>query len=544
MTELEDRIRQWADARAGEGDVPVTAEEVLHGDPSGGEVERQRQNRPTRRLVAAAVAVVLVAGSAAVAIMTADDDQVVADGDGTTTTEFTPFDPVTLETPAVPFDAAVRPERALVVWGSPGEPVTATLLTPDGPKDLPTPELTDGRSWQGLQPMSVGDGFALFGLECEIDPADMECRGDALIGFYDTDGDLVGEQRVGDLRGGQAWATPAGDAVLVADGERARLATPDDVSDLANGNPLCADEDGTLLAVDVLAPDPSRPEDNVTGYRAAVLGGDEWMPLGDVIPSPGLIRWPFCTPGAAMAGSSYITAEGPVPIADAETIERIQPWLGQLGHSDIVGVARSGELLLSIDADDVARLGDGLSGGWIGLSNDRRIGLRKVTDEQLQLVDVSGQEDAVESTGSMPPAAVDETDVDTVNPTGPTRSDAPGSDRPMLWVSEPSPFPGDLLAVVGGTVGLLEQHGCFVIDMAGEQRPVVWPAGTTLTDDGDIRLRDGTIVAVGDEVGGGGGIVEPGEGRDIPTACLPPSGQIVVFNNGNLDGTVLDVRPG
>ena len=69
----------------------------------------------------------------------------------------------------------------------------------------------------------------------------------------------------------------------------------------------------------------------------------------------------------------------------------------------------------------------------------------------------------------------------------------------------------------------------------GTQYPVVWPAGTTADANGGLSLPDAQRVALGDEVLGGGGYLELSARYHIPTECLPPSGEVAVFNaNGKV----------
>lgn len=89
-------------------------------------------------------------------------------------------------------------------------------------------------------------------------------------------------------------------------------------------------------------------------------------------------------------------------------------------------------------------------------------------------------------------------------------------------------------AEVSGMVGV--EAGCFVLD----GQPVVWPIGT-IADGSGVRLRDGTTIAPGDAVTGGGGY-HPADGftrldterhvlEDL-LACASAGGEIVVLNGG------------
>jgi hypothetical protein len=112
---------------------------------------------------------------------------------------------------------------------------------------------------------------------------------------------------------------------------------------------------------------------------------------------------------------------------------------------------------------------------------------------------------------------------------------------PRLWV-QPSGQPSDGDgAVVQGTVDYDEFSNCFFLEGTDLRYPVVWPARTTISNDGSgITLGDGRAVQLGDHVSGGGGYhrVEDEPDYDIPPACLPATGEVAVFNpETNLDIT-------
>ncbi|WP_142161900.1 hypothetical protein [Cellulomonas sp. SLBN-39] len=81
---------------------------------------------------------------------------------------------------------------------------------------------------------------------------------------------------------------------------------------------------------------------------------------------------------------------------------------------------------------------------------------------------------------------------------------------------------GDVTALVrttnlssgdAGFEGLLavSDAGCLGItpvDGDGSVAPVVWPTGTRVTDDGALRTPDGSVVAVGEMLAGGGDVVD------------------------------------
>jgi hypothetical protein len=104
---------------------------------------------------------------------------------------------------------------------------------------------------------------------------------------------------------------------------------------------------------------------------------------------------------------------------------------------------------------------------------------------------------------------------------------------PRLWV-QPSGQPSDdQNAIVQGTVGFDETSNCFFLEGGELRYPVVWPARTTISDDGSgIELGDGRTVRLGDHVSGGGGYQQfEGEPvHDIPSDCLPATGAVAVFN--------------
>ena len=92
---------------------------------------------------------------------------------------------------------------------------------------------------------------------------------------------------------------------------------------------------------------------------------------------------------------------------------------------------------------------------------------------------------------------------------------------PTIWAGS-----GGRDALVEGTVGYNPKHNCVVIG----DRPVVWPDGTAITEDGAIELADGRRIELGDQVTGGGTYATPKElGYEflIPEICVPDDGQIV-----------------
>jgi hypothetical protein len=50
-----------------------------------------------------------------------------------------------------------------------------------------------------------------------------------------------------------------------------------------------------------------------------------------------------------------------------------------------------------------------------------------------------------------------------------------------------------------------------------------------------VRLPSGEAVAIGDDVSGGGGYLKVAQKFGIPSACLPATGEVAVFNpNGDV----------
>jgi len=96
-------------------------------------------------------------------------------------------------------------------------------------------------------------------------------------------------------------------------------------------------------------------------------------------------------------------------------------------------------------------------------------------------------------------------------------------------------------AFVGGSVELDGDRLLLVLDDPPGY-PVIWPAGTRWQDDPPaVVLADGTVVAVGEQVGGAGGYVQPedlppGVGADVAaaaTGCVGDSGEVAFFNPGS-----------
>ncbi|WP_402374966.1 hypothetical protein [Isoptericola rhizosphaerae] len=77
-------------------------------------------------------------------------------------------------------------------------------------------------------------------------------------------------------------------------------------------------------------------------------------------------------------------------------------------------------------------------------------------------------------------------------------------------------FEGILAVNPEGCLGLLPPDG------QGEVEVVVWPAGTRLTDEGELRSPTGETFAVGDEFSAGGGILEDlrADKGDVVADCV------------------------
>ncbi|MDO9174155.1 MAG: hypothetical protein Q7V62_05075 [Actinomycetota bacterium] len=115
-------------------------------------------------------------------------------------------------------------------------------------------------------------------------------------------------------------------------------------------------------------------------------------------------------------------------------------------------------------------------------------------------------------------------------------TDDPGSTGtyPGLWVlGEPVPGAGAREALIRGTLRYDDENECFQIELAdGTRLPIVWWYGTEALLSGDgVVTADGTEIHLGEEVWGGGGYDHADDmlNRDIPAACLPPTGEVAVL---------------
>ncbi|MBA3376780.1 MAG: hypothetical protein H0U00_13380 [Actinobacteria bacterium] len=94
----------------------------------------------------------------------------------------------------------------------------------------------------------------------------------------------------------------------------------------------------------------------------------------------------------------------------------------------------------------------------------------------------------------------------------------------------------EMTAIVGGTLELDPDRGCVLLD----GKPVVWPAGTTVTTDPpELHLPGDLTASAGDMISGAGGEVASATVRDssmrvdgdVTTAlsCAPSESQVLVF---------------
>jgi len=95
---------------------------------------------------------------------------------------------------------------------------------------------------------------------------------------------------------------------------------------------------------------------------------------------------------------------------------------------------------------------------------------------------------------------------------------------------------GEMTAIVGGTFELDPDRGCVLLD----GKPVVWPAGTTVsTDPPELHLPGDLTARSGDVIKGGGGEVPAAAIRetsigidgDLTSAlsCAPSESEVIVF---------------
>ena len=106
----------------------------------------------------------------------------------------------------------------------------------------------------------------------------------------------------------------------------------------------------------------------------------------------------------------------------------------------------------------------------------------------------------------------------------------------ILLTRTAAPGQAEMSAIVGGELAIDLDRGCVLLS----EKPVVWPAGTTLaTDPARVELPNGATARPGDVVSGGGGEVPAGHLRsgelpivgdvDRALACAPDEPDAVVF---------------
>jgi hypothetical protein len=103
---------------------------------------------------------------------------------------------------------------------------------------------------------------------------------------------------------------------------------------------------------------------------------------------------------------------------------------------------------------------------------------------------------------------------------------------PRVWThNEPESNVG-LTALIVGELTYDEVHDCLLVVAEGDVvYPVVWPSGTVpLADEIGVRLPSGDSVTEGDVLSGGGGYLYVADDYGIPPECLPPTGEVAVFN--------------
>jgi hypothetical protein len=95
-------------------------------------------------------------------------------------------------------------------------------------------------------------------------------------------------------------------------------------------------------------------------------------------------------------------------------------------------------------------------------------------------------------------------------------------------------------ALIEGTV--VARDGCVLLSFGDDATyPVIWPSGTSITDDDPLtlRLRSGDEVGLGATVRGGGGSHDVESSMvtvDIGQKCRSATGEVVIFNpDGDID---------
>ena len=93
-----------------------------------------------------------------------------------------------------------------------------------------------------------------------------------------------------------------------------------------------------------------------------------------------------------------------------------------------------------------------------------------------------------------------------------------------------------LAALISGELQYDEVHDCLLVIDGGVAYPVVWPSGTvSLADTIGVQLYPFSRRATeGDIISGGGGYLYVADEYGIPAECLPATGDVAVFNPGEL----------
>jgi hypothetical protein len=94
-------------------------------------------------------------------------------------------------------------------------------------------------------------------------------------------------------------------------------------------------------------------------------------------------------------------------------------------------------------------------------------------------------------------------------------------------------------ALIEGQVRFDDTSNCFFLEQAGQRLPVVWPAGTSVSNTGSaIVLADGRTVELGDHVAGAGSYRPVEDDLRFAPECVLANDEGAVFNSdANLDIT-------
>lgn len=148
-----------------------------------------------------------------------------------------------------------------------------------------------------------------------------------------------------------------------------------------------------------------------------------------------------------------------------------------------------------------------------------------------------------DSGGTRPgePQASEGVSATTADPSGPSVQRAGGS---VILVS--AEVDGGMDALMSGVI-VRTETGCLALD--GPAQPVLWPHGSTLSEDGtSVDVPGFGVVAVGDEVWSGGGNVHGAEEGhhdfvpELPEECsvVPERGSVAALQ-GLMDGPPPDL---